>query len=121
MALPDGYAICARCKGVYRPGVDESVQGHYRATGHHPTGNQPPPDPATRAAERPVSPGELLTMAAARLTEQRDVIEGLRVLADQWKQSTDAVRAEDGRMLAGYLARPPVYALDDDGPEPAGW
>lgn len=109
------YAACSVCGHAYRPGVEDSIAGHRVATGHAPT----------PARERP-NLSHLLIVAARRIGELEDVVDGLDGLITTWKKAP-AVDPVDGpglgraaEMLRDYLARPPVHAQPDVEEEPRG-
>jgi hypothetical protein len=112
--LADGYEVCRLCNHVYRPGVESSVTGHRRGTGHLPVPKTADAPARTSVPvvvsddDRPTS-AQLLLQAARTVSELRAVVDGLHALASTWSQADEAVRREDGAMLAGYLSRPPIH------------
>lgn len=120
MSVDEQYAVCPVCKVTYRPGVEDSRRGHFKALGHW-----PPDEPVQRPAPPPAAehdqptPGELVEAAARRVAELEAVIAGLHELADSWDRTRrlDAPvpgLQEAARMLRGYLKRPPIHALDEE-------
>lgn len=122
--LDQGYAVCAVCRHVYRPDVQASVDGHRQATGHAPRAGTGPPRPEVRAAspspgpgdggEAPVTGAQLLLAATRRAADLQAVVDGLDALVLTWDRSDSADVRQCGRMLAAYLARPPIRARGDD-------
>lgn len=115
MSVDEGWATCGVCRHAYRPGVQESVDGHFTATGHPPTPGGVPTPPPTGEVER-VTPAQLLMQAAQRLEELQAVVDGLDGLAASW-EGWESAELRPGlnraaRMLRGYLARPPIYAQE---------
>jgi hypothetical protein len=113
--LEQGYVVCVVCRHVYRPDVTASVEGHRTATGHAPRPGKGPPRPEVRAAapEPPqVTASELIMAATRRAADLQAVIDGLDGLVETWERSENPDVRQCGRMLAGYLARPPIYAQD---------
>lgn len=120
MSVDEQFAVCPVCKVAYRPGVEESRRGHHTALGHWPP-DEPVqrPEPPPAAEDDPPTPGELVEAAARRVVELEAVIAGLDDLLTNWEAERlpDDVYAPGfyraARMLRGYLARPPIHALDE--------
>ncbi|MFF2454994.1 hypothetical protein [Isoptericola sp. NPDC058082] len=118
MSVDEQFAMCPVCKVTYRPGMEGSRRGHHTALGHWPPDEavrRPEPPPAAEDDPPPPTPGELVEAAARRGAVLEAVIAGLDELASSWERHGPP--ADPAAMLRGYLARPPIHALDEEEPD----